>query len=235
MFHRAQAGPLGNSPEMLDSHFGHLAEHYPCVLPGETLQPGLNVCLTFDDGYFDFHRTVVPLLTKHNLKAVLAISPGLILDESSMHPFARLHLPDQETNPHEVASGLCTWVELRELAASNRIAFAAHGMTHARLDEPQADLAREICDPGLLLSVKLMREVDSFVFPFGRYSPLALKTAQKHYRHVFRIGQALNHGWESPMLYRVSADKMTSPAALLTPAKLRGYQARSWWNRLRGR
>ncbi len=220
---------------MLDAHFAHLAEHHPCVLPGEPLQPGLNVCLSFDDGYYDFHRTVFPLLEKHHLRALLAIPPGLILDQTSMHPFARLRLPNQSPNPHEISSGLCTWDELRELAASGRVAFAAHGMTHARLDEPQADLAREICDPGLLLSVKLMIEVESFVFPFGRHDPRSLKTAQTHYRHVFRIGQALNSGWQAPVLYRVSGDNMETPAALLAPARLRRYRARAWWNRLRRR
>ena len=235
MFHRAQAGNLGNSPEMLDAHFAHLAEHHPCVLPGEPLRPGLNICLTFDDGYFDFYHTVFPLLKKHDLRAVLAVPPGLILDQSSQPPFARLHLPDQMQNPHEVSSGLCTWAELRELAASDHVAFAAHGMTHARLDEPDTDLAREICDPGLLLSVKLMIKVECFVFPFGRYSATALKVARIHYNYVFRIGQALNTGWKAPVLYRVGADNMATPAALLTPAKLRGYRVRAWWNRLRRR
>jgi len=234
MFHRAQAGPLGNPPEMLDAHFAHIAGHYPCVLPGEPLTPGrLNVCLTFDDGYFDFHRIVLPLLEKHRLRALLALSPGLIMERTSLPDDARLRLTADCPVPHEIAGGLCTWAELREIAASGLVAFAAHGMTHARLDDPAADLNREISDPGLVLASKLIVRVDSFVLPFGRWAPRSLQAAQSHYPHVFRIGQALNSGWRAPLLYRVGADNLSAPDAPFTPASLRRYRVRAWWNRLR--
>ncbi len=222
MFHRAQAGTLGNSPAMLDAHFAHVAANYPCVLPGEPLQAGcLNVCLSFDDGCLDFYQTVLPLLEIHRLRALLAIPPGLIVDSPAV--------------PYKASAELCSWAELREIAASGRVAFAAHGMTHIRLDNPAVDLGREVSDPGLVLTVKLLLTIESFVFPFGRFSPLALQTARTHYHHVFRIGGAINTGWDASVLYRVSADNLTGPADIFAPAKLRRYRLRRWWNRLRCR
>jgi len=236
LYHRSQHGPHGNSPEMLEAHFAHIAAHYPCVLPGEPLRAGrLNVCLSFDDGYYDFHRVVWPLLEKYDLRALLAVAPGLILEKTSQHPFARMRMPDQGPDPHTISGGLCTWPELRELATSRRVAFAVHGMTHTRLDDPTADFSREILDPGLLLTVKLLVQIENFVFPFGRFTPLALKVARAHYRHIFRIGQAINSSWDAGLLYRVSADNLATPDAPFTPEKLRRYRARAWWNRLRGR
>ena len=236
LFHRAQAGPNGNAPEMLDAHFAEIAEHHHCVLPGEPLQPDrLNVCLTFDDGYYDFHQVVWPLLEKHGLRALLAVAPGLILDRTGQPPATCLTLPAAVANPHEISAGLCVWPELREMAGSGRVAFAAHGMTHARLDDPMVDLAREIVAPGALLENNLGGHVTSFVFPFGRYSRPALRLARDRYRHAFRIGQASNTHWGQPVLYRVIADNMAGPADLLSEKKLFRYRLRAFWNRLRRR
>jgi peptidoglycan/xylan/chitin deacetylase (PgdA/CDA1 family) len=232
VFHRAMAGELGNSPEMLDAHFGYVADHHPCVLPGEPLQPGLNVCLSFDGGHFDFYHTVFPLLKKHHLRALLAVPAGLILGHSTLPPGSRLLPPDLRADPQKISGGLCTWRELREMADSDRVAFAAHGMTLADLDGADTNRLAEIRDSGVLLAVKLQVAVESFVFPRGRYSSAALQTARDHYRQVFGIGQTLNSGWEEPVLHRVRGDNMDCPAAFLTPAKLRHYRARAWWNRL---
>lgn len=234
MFHRVRPGRLGNAPETLDAHFAHIAESFSCVLPGEPLDPArLNVCLTFDDGYFDFYHVVLPLLEKHGLRALLAIAPGLIAESCDLPAAERLRLPDGLENPHEASGGLCTWPELREVAAGGRVAFAAHGMTHSRLDDPAADLNREISDPGLVLAGKLVVRVDSFVFPHGRWSARALSAAKANYPHVFRIGQALNSGWNASLLYRVSADNLETPGAPFAPAALRRWRLRAWWNRLR--
>ena len=55
---------------MLDAHFAHISRQYRNVLPGEKLSVGaLDVCLSFDDAYFDFYAIVFPLLKKHGLSA----------------------------------------------------------------------------------------------------------------------------------------------------------------------
>lgn len=236
MYHRARAGRHGNPTETLDAHFAHIAANYAVVSPGEPLSSErLNVCLTFDDGYFDFYARVFPLLEKHHLRAVLAIPPAVIRDAVDATTEDRLDLDSAAAFAGPRRGGFCTWPELTSLAESGRVTLAAHGMTHVRLDGPDDNLTLEVESPGVLLKTRTGSEVDSFVFPFGRFSAPALDTARSHYTHVFRIGGALNRGWGARVLYRVDADAMTSPSALFEPAKLLRYRARYFWNQLRRR
>jgi peptidoglycan/xylan/chitin deacetylase (PgdA/CDA1 family) len=236
MYHRARAGRHGNSPAMLDAHFAHISAHYACVLPGEPLADDrLNVCLTFDDAYFDFYAVVFPLLKKHNLRAVLAVPLAVVRESNDIPTATRINAPADVNHAHPHYDGFCTWPELTELARSGRVAIAAHGQTHRRLDRDDLDLHAEIVVPRAQLSTFLGCSVDSFVFPFGRFSPEAIRQTRAHYRHAFRIGGALNHGWDSPVIYRVDADELATPTAPFSPLRIVRYRARYYWNRLRGR
>ncbi|MBI5380865.1 MAG: polysaccharide deacetylase family protein [Opitutae bacterium] len=235
MYHRAQTDRFGNDAAMLDAHFAYLRRHYACILPGEPLDPQrLNVCLTFDDAYYDFFAVAYPLLSKHGLCAVLAVSPGLIIERVEAVEGTRLALSSYDAYAYPERGGLCTWTELRQLALDPRIAFAAHGRTHVRLDNYRADLSREIADAKTVLQERLCREVNSFVYPFGGFNAETQVWARKFYRHVFRIGQASNRGWQAPLLYRVVADGMSTPESLFTPARLLRYRCNALWNRARG-
>jgi peptidoglycan/xylan/chitin deacetylase (PgdA/CDA1 family) len=236
MYHRARAGRFGNAPEMLDAHFAAIASRHVNVLPGETLAPdALNVCLSFDDATFDFHAIVWPLLKKHGLRALLAVPVGVVRDHVSPSASARVVIEPEHAFINPDLGAFCTWPELAELAASGHVAFAAHGFTHRRLDDPAADLNHEVKDPKALLVERLRQPITSFVFPFGRTSPRALEVANQNYRHTFRIGSASNPSWTARALYRVDADMMATPTALFAPARLAAYRARYFWNRLRRR
>lgn len=236
MYHRARAGLFGNSPEMLDAHFAHVAQTYAHVLPGDSLDSTrLNVCLTFDDGYFDFYTTVFPLLKKHRLRAVLAVPASFLRETCSVAAADRLALTNDEAFLYPERGGFCTEPELAELVASGQVALAAHGMTHVRLDALDSNLGLEIETPQHLLQLRFKRPVESFVFPFGRFSESALDSAQLHYRYVFRIGSAMNRCWDDGLLYRVDADNMESPASLFAAGRRLRYRARAQWNRFRSR
>lgn len=235
MYHRAQAGRHGNSPEMLDAHFAHIAADHICVLPGESLDlRKLNVCLTFDDGYFDFYAVVFPLLKKHGLRALLAIPPVVVRERATASAEARLQAPACVDYGQPNYDGFCTWPELREMAASGRVTIGAHGFTHCPLDHKGVDLHTEIELPQTLLEARLGQPVSSFVFPYDRFNGAALQRVRQRYRHVFRIGNADNGGWDGSPLYRVNADGMAAPDAPFTRARQAGYRARYLWNRLRG-
>lgn len=236
MYHRARAGRHGNPPELLDAHFAHVAKFHRNVLPGDDLaEDARNVCLTFDDGYFDFYALVFPLLQKHGLRALLAIPPGYIMEETTAPRSTRLHVSSQDAFADRSKGGFCTWGELREMAESGHVAIAAHGFTHVRLDRPTASLANEIDVPRITLEFRLPQSVESFAFPFGRYSPASLQRARQQYRHVFRIGGAANRSWRGRMLYRIDADGMAGPATLFAPSRLLRYRARHFWNVFRRR
>jgi peptidoglycan/xylan/chitin deacetylase (PgdA/CDA1 family) len=236
MFHRARAGPHGNAPEMLDRHFAYVAKHHRCVLPGDWLKPGvLNVCLTFDDGYFDFYSIVFPLLKKHRLRALLAVPTSVVCERTTVPAEARLLSPSDVNEPHPSDGGFCTWSELRGMAESGRVTIAAHGLTHVRLDRDEIDLHAEVVVPQTLLSARIGQAVDTFVFPFGRFSDAALRKVSQTYRYAFRIGGADNLGWAARVLYRVDADAMTSPEQLFRQPRRLLYRVRRYWNRARGR
>ena len=236
MYHRARAGRDGNSADMLEAHFRHIAAHCRNVLPGEPLsREHLNVCISFDDAYFDFHAVVLPLLAKSGLRALLAVSPDLLHERTDVPDAERLAVPAGTAFRHTQKGGFCTWPELRAMSDSGHVAVAAHGYTHVRVDLPQTDFDIEIHAPRTVLGARLGRPIDSFVFPHGKFSRLALGEAKRGYRHVFRIGGAMNPGWNGRILYRVRADAMKGPGALFSPARMAGYRARFVWNRIRGR
>ena len=236
MYHRARPGLHGNSAAMLDAHFARIARDHSCVLPGEPLNPaGLKVCLTFDDAYFDFYAIVFPLLKKHGLRAVLAVPPTIVSEQCELPVETRLREYPEVAPAHSPGGGFCTWAELREMAASKRVAIAAHGFTHRRLDEDGIDLHAEIVAPKEMLEIRIGQPVDSFVFPYGRFSAKALQLVRQHYRHSFRIGGADNEDWDRPLLYRVPADAMESPDALFASRRLTTYRVRRFWNQVRGR
>jgi len=236
MYHRARAGSDGNSPLMLDAHFAYLARHCACVLPGEILAGDrLNVCLTFDDATSDFHSVVFPLLQKHGLRAVLAVSPGFICGQEDSFSAAQVKVGGEIRGAQMDRRLHCTWEELAVLVASGRVAIAAHGLSHVRLDRGDVDLQIEVLVPQRILSARLGQPVDSFVFPFGRFSPVALRTVKQHYRHAFRIGGAINRNWSGSVLYRVNGDGLTGPDSLFSAGRIAAARARFYWNRLRGR
>lgn len=236
MYHRAQACAYGNAPAMLDAHFSYIAANYLCVLPGDPIDDdALNVCLTFDDAYFDFYAVVFPLLKRHGLRAVLAVPPAVVQERAEFPADVRLGCEPNVNYNHPNYGGFCTWSELHEMAHSGHVAIAAHGLTHTRLDLADADLNSEIVAAQEVLTRRLGRPVDSFVFPYGRFSEKALACAQQHYRHTFRIGGADNPDWNRSLLYRIDADRLPAPEAPFTPTRRARYRARYLWNRLRRR
>lgn len=235
MYHRAKEGKYGNSSAMLDEHFAHMAANCNCVLPGEQLDKNrINVCISFDDGYYDFYRIVYPLLQKHSLKAILAVSPAMIVENPTATEDERLGMSHKKCYKQPQKGGFCSWSELKEMVDSGIVQIASHGMTHTRLDDKNVNLSKEIGSSKLLLQEKLGIAVESFVYPFGRFDKKAHEAVKNSYSFAFRIGQASNHGWDQQMLYRIDADNMESATALFSPLRRIGYFVKAVANKIRG-
>lgn len=233
-YHRGRGGRDGNTPEMLDAHFEHIAHSYANVLPGEPLPKDRRaVCLCFDGAFFDFYTTISPLLERHGLRAMLAIAPSVIREEVEGYTADRLRLDSTAAYAAPQAGGFCTWFELEELARTGRIALAAHGYTHCALHHARADLETEIHVPRTLIASRLRLPVPSFVFPFGKASHASVVEAKTAYRYVFANGNAGNPGWGDWLLHRIDADNLRTPTELFEPTRLLGYRVRRLWSKLR--
>jgi len=236
MLHRARAGREREPGAALEALLALVARSFNCVLPGEPLdRRRLNVCLTFDDAYYDVFTLLPPLLERHDLRAVMAVPTGLIRESANTPAAERLEVPLAEALALPESGGLCTWPELESLAATGRFAFAAHGHTHVRLRRRSADIDREVVEPRRLLERCLSARVESFVYPIGHFDREVHALVRRHYRYAFRIGQASNAGWDAPVLYRVDAERMAPPERYFSPLNRLRFRRNALWNRLRGR
>lgn len=220
MYHHVNSDDraLSNDPETLAAHFAYIKEHYNVVWPGDTLsKTKRNVCLTFDDAYYDFRHYVYPLLERYDLKAVIAVPAHYILDHTDLDAQTRLSLTHRaiyEGEHYRTHAPFCTYEELSLM--HERVRVASHGFHHLNLSEPGCDLEQEIVASKQRLEAKLGISVDTFILPYGKYTPEVTRLCREHYPYVMRIGNAFNRDFSGigGLIYRVKGDALTSATAL---------------------
>lgn len=225
LYHRACAGRYGNELETLNNHFKYLKSTYPISVPSEPLVKGkLNVCISFDDATYDFYHHVYPLLKAYDLKALLAVPAAYIQEKHTLPPAERLQslsaFSFQKTPP---SHAFCSFEELKEMAESGLVKIASHGMAHVDLSGQQAPLDFELQESKRILEHHLAQDIDTFVFPYGKYNKKALKRSRAYYRYLLRIGTGINFSWRDSLHYRVSADETKDLSTLFSSIKKAGY------------
>jgi peptidoglycan/xylan/chitin deacetylase (PgdA/CDA1 family) len=228
MYHHINSDdlPLSNTEGMMEAHLRLIAERYTSIFPGQ--DAGKAICLTFDDAYYDFYHYVFPLLKRYDLKALVAVPPAYILDDTDVEPSKRLSLTHREIYEGEnwqTHAPFCTYAELREMIGSGHVAVASHSMNHVNLSDEEIELEREIVKSKIVLEEKLGFRVDSFVLPYGKYNAAAVALAREHYSYVFRIGNAFNPSWEGigGLIYRIKGDGLKTADELFKPLKQLGF------------
>lgn len=211
MYHRVIETPFTQQPNAFENHLTYLAKHYPIIAPGDSITPRqINLCLTFDDAYFDFYQAVFPLLKKLNIRAVLAIPAGLILDDTTLDQQTRLQVPYyQAIDQHDTHATLCTWREINEMVASGHVIPASHGLTHQPLTKIGLDLEKEVVYSKKLLQDKTQTAVESFIYPYGAMNRSINQFVNQHYPYPMRIGSTLNFSWKNlhNVIYRINAEE----------------------------
>ena len=212
MYHRVIQTSFKADPESFVKHVTYLANNFHIVTPGDALiKNKVNVCLTFDDAYFDFYHCVFPLLKQLNIKALLAIPAGLILDQTDLDAKVRLGVPYQQARgAYQTHATLCTWQEINEMIASKLVIPASHGLTHQRAKPTAVYLEEEIIYSKHLIEQKTKQKIKTFVYPYGTMTRLINKTVNNHYEYAMRIGSAANTNWTNrhKVIYRINADKI---------------------------
>jgi len=135
------------------------------------------VILTFDDGYADNYEHLLPLLARHEAKAVIFALGDRSIDSNVW-----------DVALGEAASELMNDAQLRACQASGRIEIGSHGMAHRHL--PPLDdtaLAWEVRESKRVLEALIGEEVVSFAYPYGEYGSREVG-AVKQAGYVFGIG-----------------------------------------------
>ena len=236
MYHHVNSDRCSNSLVMLRSHLAYISQNYTTVFPSQELTCKNPICLVFDDGYFDFYKYIFPILKQYKLKALLAVSPKYILDDTQIEDEKRLNYEHNDLYLHYDKATFCTYKELLEMSESGYVQIASHSYTHANLLEDDVDLALELKGSKEELEKKLQIQVESFVFPYGKYDQKILHETKKDYKYVFRIGNAINDDFNGikGVIYRIDADNLSSPDAIFKFSKMLKYRYKKFVKQLVG-
>ena len=235
LYHRAAQGKYANSPDMMQAHLEHLAKSYPVVLPGDTLLPfKVQVCLTFDDAFFDFYHIVYPLLRKLNLRAILAVPIQYILERTDIPAEVRLNTTYKKAPLELEKAPYCTWEEISEMSQSGYVEIASHSHSHVNLTAPDVDLEKEVLGSKKILENRLNKPISTFVYPYGAFSPKLQGYVSQHYPYAMRIGSASNQGWD-PLIYRIQGDHLKSPDMPFKAYRYPLYWVQWFFNKIRNK
>jgi peptidoglycan/xylan/chitin deacetylase (PgdA/CDA1 family) len=242
LYHRiGLEGKYSNSQRTIEANLSLLANKFKVVVPGDKLSFfKLNVCLTFDDGYFDFYHFVFPLLKKLNIKAVLAVPVKYIQNRTNLLPEDRLTVTHHEAtlgNIYKERVPFCTWEELDEMAGSGLVEIACHSFSHKNLLEDSLCLEKEIIESKKILEKNLNRDIHTFIYPLGKFNKDIHQMVKQHYSYVMRIGSAINLSWQNwnNITYRIVSDNLKSADELLKPHRYLSFFGNYLLNTLRGR
>ena len=211
-----------------------MIKNYTFVVPGDVLTLNRkNICLTFDDAYYDFYHYVFPLLKRYKIKAVLAVPTGLINDKVTVSIDKRLLLGHDDiyiNKNYQNYGTFCTWDELKEMQDSGYVIMASHSYKHKDLSKDSIDLYKEIVESKEMLEDKLETNIDSFILPFGRYNYDSMKLLKQHYQYIFRVGQGINHDFQgvNGLIYRIDADNLEKVEVLFTIKKMLQYKIKAF-------
>lgn len=167
MFHRVSDGELNDhhrtfvSKDRLRKYFQFLKskgfspitfrEYSEMTLLG-TL-PRKPIILTFDDGYEDNHRNLLPLLKEFGFKAVIYLLANSELKRNTWDD-----TQDRLLNPEQI----------REMTRSGHIGWGSHGLTHRKFSEmTSTEILEELRESKRIIREWTGESPVSFAYPYG--------------------------------------------------------------------
>ena len=174
LYHRVggRGGEIDLPAGVFERQLAILAERERVVTLDQALSgDGGGVVVTVDDGYRDFRDTVLPLLARYRIPAVLYLATGLVAGEraSGARPHGAPELGEE-----------LTWPMLAEAVASGLVTVGAH--THGHTDLSKA--SEQVCQDEMARSKELIEDrlgvaCRHFAYPWAVASPTADRVARR--------------------------------------------------------
>ena len=190
---------------------------------GESAKPA--VCLTFDDGFANFHSEVLPVLRRYHVPATL-FAVTKFIDSDRPMPFDRWSCRHADRVPASAWRPI-SWKEIDECAASGLVRIGSHSHQH-RIGATctRDDLRAEAQHSREILRIHLGDEHSTcFSYPYGSSRPPLVPPA--YVEAVEEAGYSLavctdmglaQSGSRRHWLPRIEAFELDSPAVLRAKA-----------------
>jgi len=224
MYHNINSDKYSNNLEIFKKHLIYIKNNFNIVFPNDKLK-GDDICLTFDDGFYNFYIYVFPLLQELNIKVILAVPTAFILDDTKELKEHRLRIKHDDTYTNIQKAPFCTFKELKIMSDSGHVKIASHSHSHVNLNKCD-NLEFELKQSKKILENKLNIVCDTFIFPFGKYNDDILKQTKKYYKYQFRIGNAINNNFDgiNDVIYRINADSLKNHNELFSIKNMIKYK-----------
>jgi peptidoglycan/xylan/chitin deacetylase (PgdA/CDA1 family) len=164
LYHRVggRGGEIDLPAGVFERQLATLAERERVVTLDQVVGgDGGGVVVTVDDGYQDFHDTVLPLLVRYRIPAVLYLATSLV-----------------GGNGHD--PGVLTWPMLAEAVATGLVTVGAHTHGHTDLSKASEQVCRdEMARSKELIEDRLGVACRHFAYPWAVASPTADRVARR--------------------------------------------------------
>lgn len=183
LYHRVSAAPVVEpriddwnvTPDTLERHIAWLVEHTDLVfardlprhlaMSSSTTRP--IACLTFDDGFRNFHDEVVPLLRRYDARATVFVVTAYVGRRAPM-PFDRWGITHKDDAPATAWQSM-DWAAVERCAASGLVEVGGH--SHHHFDAARTP-ASALVDEAAACRERLLQKLGadhaaSYAFPYG--------------------------------------------------------------------
>jgi peptidoglycan/xylan/chitin deacetylase (PgdA/CDA1 family) len=153
---------FSTQPADFEAQMKYVSENFKVIRLKDVYNPdlkGLNLVISFDDGFSDNYQYAYPILKKYNLKATIFLVSDFIInnlditkDWAPYHGLAPLKLE-----------------EIKEMSDSGLIDFGSHGKTHDQVSSfSQERLRNELIESKQKIEQIVNKSIDCYAFPFGQ-------------------------------------------------------------------
>ncbi len=197
MYHNIHESKLG----LFERQIRYLASNYRFLTPeqfqrfvqGEYRVSGVNLFITFDDGFKSNRIVAEKVLNPLGIKGIFFIPTEFIgiLDKNKQREFIAQKIYDGDVTNTEISSDMkpLTWEDLEYLLSQGHV-IGSHTLNHRRLsilNSPNI-IHDEIIESGNILEKKLGVPVTHFAYPFGdidSISSCSMDLVKERYEYCF--------------------------------------------------